>query len=150
MKAKYSNSDLIATLLAGAGIGGVLMFFLDPRAGARRRALARDRTGRAIRTGKEELQQGVEDARNRISGAGAASVRTGVAVERQVTLPVTGATLEGTLTVPADARGVVLFAHGSGSSRFSPRNRYVAQVLRDAGLATLLVDLLSPGEEEVD
>ena len=65
-------------------------------------------------------------------------------------MPATGVTLEGTLGVPADARGVVLFAHGSGSSRFSPRNRYVAQVLRDAGLATLLVDLLSPSEEAVD
>jgi osmotically-inducible protein OsmY len=69
MKAKYSNSDLIFTLLAGAGIGGALMFFLDPHGGARRRALVRDRTARAIRTGKEELHQGVEDARNRISGA---------------------------------------------------------------------------------
>ena len=71
-------------------------------------------------------------------------------LERQVSLPATGVSLEGTLGVPAGARGVVLFAHGSGSSRFSPRNRYVARVLRDAGLATLLVDLLSPGEEEVD
>ena len=71
-------------------------------------------------------------------------------MERLVSLPVTGASLEGTLGVPADARGVVLFAHGSGSSRFSPRNRYVARVLRDAGLATLLVDLLSPGEEKID
>ena len=68
MKAKYSNSELIFTLLAGAGIGGALMFFLDPRGGPRRRALVRDRTARAIRTGKEELQQEVEDARNRISG----------------------------------------------------------------------------------
>jgi len=75
---------------------------------------------------------------------------TGDGLERQVSLPATGVSLEGTLAVPADARGVVLFAHGSGSSRFSPRNRYVARVLRDAGLATLLVDLLSPGEEEVD
>jgi putative phosphoribosyl transferase len=75
---------------------------------------------------------------------------TDVALERQVTLRATGVTLEGTLGVPADARGVVLFAHGSGSSRFSPRNRHVAQVLRDAGLATLLVDLLSPAEEAAD
>jgi putative phosphoribosyl transferase len=71
-------------------------------------------------------------------------------LERQVTLPASGVALEGTLAVPSDARGVVLFAHGSGSSRFSPRNRFVARVLRDAGLATLLVDLLSPGEEQVD
>ena len=75
---------------------------------------------------------------------------TGDGLERQVSLPAAGVTLDGTLGIPADARGMVLFAHGSGSSRFSPRNRYVARVLRDAGLATLLVDLLSPGEEEVD
>ncbi len=59
-------------------------------------------------------------------------------------------TLEGTLGIPDGAAGVVLFAHGSGSGRQSPRNRYVAQALREAGLATLLVDLLTPEEEEVD
>jgi putative phosphoribosyl transferase len=58
--------------------------------------------------------------------------------------------LEGTLGVPAEASGVVLFAHGSGSGRYSPRNRQVAQTLREAGLATLLVDLLTPDEEEAD
>ena len=58
--------------------------------------------------------------------------------------------LEGNLGVPDGARGVVLFAHGSGSGRHSPRNRYVAQVLREAGLATLLIDLLTAEEEEVD
>jgi putative phosphoribosyl transferase len=57
---------------------------------------------------------------------------------------------EGGLVVPEGARGLVLFAHGSGSSRFSPRNRYVAGVLEDAGLATLLVDLLTRDEEQVD
>ena len=55
--------------------------------------------------------------------------------------------LTGHLTVPADARGLVVFVHGSGSSRHSPRNRYVASVLQRAGLATLLFDLLTPGEE---
>ena len=59
-------------------------------------------------------------------------------------------TLEGTLAIPPDARGVVLFAHGSGSSRHSPRNRFVAEALRDGGLATLLVDLLTAEEESVD
>jgi putative phosphoribosyl transferase len=59
-------------------------------------------------------------------------------------------TLEGDLAIPAKARGVVLFAHGSGSSRHSPRNRYVAGVLNQAGLATLLFDLLTPDEERVD
>jgi putative phosphoribosyl transferase len=57
---------------------------------------------------------------------------------------------EGNLVVPVGARGLVLFAHGSGSSRFSPRNRYVAGVLEDAGLATLLVDLLTRQEERLD
>jgi len=58
--------------------------------------------------------------------------------------------LEGNLVVPKDAEGVVLFAHGSGSSRFSPRNRYVANVLNHAKLATLLMDLLTKEEEEID
>lgn len=57
--------------------------------------------------------------------------------------------LAGSLGVPADARGLVIFAHGSGSGRFSPRNNYVAERLRHAGLATLLLDLLTP-EEEAD
>ena len=58
--------------------------------------------------------------------------------------------LAATLSIPAGASGVVLFAHGSGSSRFSPRNRYVAGVLQSAGFATVLLDLLTPSEEEVD
>jgi dienelactone hydrolase len=59
-------------------------------------------------------------------------------------------TLQGNLTLPEEARGIVLFAHGSGSSRLSPRNRYVARILNEANLATLLVDLLTPEEEAVD
>jgi dienelactone hydrolase len=58
--------------------------------------------------------------------------------------------LEGNLTIPENARGVVLFAHGSGSSRFSPRNQYVAGVLQQAGFATLLIDLLTQREEVED
>lgn len=58
--------------------------------------------------------------------------------------------LRGHLTVPPDARGLVLFVHGSGSSRHSPRNRFVAERLRHYGLATLLFDLLSSEEEQVD
>ena len=61
-----------------------------------------------------------------------------------------GVVLEGDLGVPPASRAVVLFAHGSGSSRHSSRNRYVAGVLRDAGLATLLLDLLTAEEEAVD
>lgn len=56
--------------------------------------------------------------------------------------------LEGNLNLPEAAQGVVLFAHGSGSSRHSPRNRYVAEVLNQAGLATLLIDLLTAEEEQ--
>lgn len=61
-----------------------------------------------------------------------------------------GVTLVGDLVVPAGAVGVVAFAHGSGSGRHSPRNRFVAAALQDAGLATLLVDLLTVAEEAVD
>jgi putative phosphoribosyl transferase len=59
-------------------------------------------------------------------------------------------TLGGDLRIPPQPRGVVLFAHGSGSSRHSPRNQFVAQVLHKAGFATLLMDLLTPKEEEQD
>ncbi|MGK5559288.1 dienelactone hydrolase family protein, partial [Actinomadura kijaniata] len=61
-----------------------------------------------------------------------------------------GAVLNGDLTLPGDPRGVVLFAHGSGSSRHSPRNRAVADGLVRAGLATLLMDLLTEAEERSD
>ena len=61
-----------------------------------------------------------------------------------------GVELEGNLLVAEDATGVVLFAHGSGSSRFSSRNRYVAEVLRSRGLGTLLIDLLTREEEAID
>lgn len=67
-----------------------------------------------------------------------------------VRIPLNKIILEGNLDLAPDASGIVLFAHGSGSSRFSPRNRYVAEVLNGAGLATLLMDLLTPGEEAVD
>lgn len=64
----------------------------------------------------------------------------------EVTIAVGHATIIGQLTVPAHPRGVVVFAHGSGSSRHSPRNRYVAEVLNDVGIATLLMDLLTESE----
>ncbi len=58
--------------------------------------------------------------------------------------------LDGDLIVPEKAKGIVLFAHGSGSSRKSPRNQFVAGILREGGLATLLFDLLTPEEEKID
>lgn len=70
--------------------------------------------------------------------------------ERKVRVSAGPVTLEGSLGIPNSAGGVVLFAHGSGSGRHSPRNRYVARVLREANLATLLIDLLTEDEEEVD
>jgi dienelactone hydrolase len=66
--------------------------------------------------------------------------------QREIVLSTDGVELPGTLTVPDDARGVVAFAHGSGSSRHSSRNRYVAAVLHEAGLGTLLFDLLTDRE----
>jgi pimeloyl-ACP methyl ester carboxylesterase len=71
-------------------------------------------------------------------------------VERPVRVETGPVILEGNLGIPEGALGVVLFAHGSGSGRHSPRNRFVARQLRAAGLATLLIDLLTEDEEAVD
>jgi dienelactone hydrolase len=68
--------------------------------------------------------------------------------ERSVEIPPAG--LIGNLTVPANAYGVVIFAHGSGSSRLSPRNKFVAGFLQQSNLATLLLDLLTSDEEQID
>ena len=65
-------------------------------------------------------------------------------------IPSSGVTLSGELAIPENAVGVVLFAHGSGSSRHSPRNQFVARTLREAGIATFLFDLLTPAEESED
>jgi dienelactone hydrolase len=70
--------------------------------------------------------------------------------ESQVHIVAGDAALVGDLAVPGEARGLVVFAHGSGSSRSSPRNRFVAGMLQQAGLATLLVDLLTVREERMD
>ena len=75
------------------------------------------------------------------------------ATARTVTIPAGGATLAGDLSVPGEAtgaRGIVVFAHGSGSGRHSPRNRFVADALCAGGLATLLLDLLTEAEEAED
>jgi putative phosphoribosyl transferase len=70
--------------------------------------------------------------------------------ERLVHVPIGALELEGDLALPRGATGLVLFAHGSGSSRHSPRNRYVARQLNDAKLGTLLIDLLTPEEEMLE
>jgi dienelactone hydrolase len=75
----------------------------------------------------------------------------GQAIEHlPVTVRVDSVLLDGYLSLPTAATGVVVFAHGSGSSRHSPRNRYVADVLNEAALGTLLIDLLTADEQEVD
>jgi len=68
--------------------------------------------------------------------------------EYRVKIEMDSVTLEGMLEMPQDAQGVVLFAHGSGSSRFSPRNQYVARVLRENSMGTLLMDLLEESESQ--
>src|SRR5258708_4616398 len=74
----------------------------------------------------------------------------GTVEERLVRVPAGPARLEGNLSLPEGARAVVLFAHGSGSSRYSSRNRHVARLLNEAKLATLLIDLLTSDEEAID
>ena len=71
-------------------------------------------------------------------------------MNRAVQIDLPGAVLSGDLTIPEEASGLVIFAHGSGSSRHSPRNRFVAQRINAQGLGTLLVDLLTAEEEETD
>jgi putative phosphoribosyl transferase len=70
--------------------------------------------------------------------------------EQPIQIPIGSMSLSGDLNIPDGAQGVVLFAHGSGSGRHSPRNRYVANVLQKAGLGTLLFDLLTEDEEIID
>jgi putative phosphoribosyl transferase len=76
--------------------------------------------------------------------------RTPASPSREVEIPIEKVVLHGTLTVPPAATGIVIFAHGSGSSRFSPRNQAVATELQQGGLATLLFDLLAAEEEAID
>lgn len=75
---------------------------------------------------------------------------TTMALHKAVRIPSGKVELEGELTLPEKSHGIVLFAHGSGSSRHSPRNQFVAQALQKGGLGTLLFDLLTEQEEEVD
>lgn len=78
------------------------------------------------------------------------SCRKGQLMERSISIEANAVVLPGLIDIPEGARGVVLFAHGSGSSRFSPRNTYVARALQDAQVGTLLFDLLTSEEERLD
>jgi putative phosphoribosyl transferase len=71
-------------------------------------------------------------------------------LESVLKIPVGNVEVEGNMFLPEQAQGLVVFAHGSGSSRFSPRNQYVAKEINKANIGTLLFDLLTPGEEEED
>ncbi len=97
-------------------------------------------------TTDDEVTILLDRARRRPAGSTPAAPTVEDADE-EVVIPAGDVTIEGHLHVPARARGVVVFAHGSGSSRHSPRNRYVAEVLQHAGLGTLLIDLLTVEEE---
>src|SRR5262249_60736032 len=95
------------------------------------------------------LKRGSNDERDlaqcRVAKAGG-HVDKGIAStaqEREVRIPIGARRLEGSLALPHNCSGVILFAHGSGSSRYSPRNRFVAQFLQERGLGTLLMDLLT-------
>lgn len=70
-------------------------------------------------------------------------------MKKEINIKIGNISLEGNLSIPKGALGIVLFAHGSGSSRFSPRNIFVAKELEKAGIATLLIDLLTEKEDEV-
>ena len=97
-----------------------------------------------------ELLDRARGERDRIEPQRGRSERVRVASERDVRIPLGDRWLEGHLSIPSGARGLVLFAHGSGSSRHSPRNQYVAAALQREGMATLLLDLLTADEEVVD
>ena len=95
----------------------------------------------------------VQDLLRRAESAASKSSRSDHSWNKRqsdITIDLDNVRLEGTLNIPSSPKGVVLFAHGSGSSRHSPRNRYVAQVLQAEGFATLLFDLLTSQEESVD
>jgi putative phosphoribosyl transferase len=77
-------------------------------------------------------------------------MRTSIDIAKPVRLEVAGVVLNGDLALPPNARTLVIFAHGSGSSRHSPRNRAVAEVLQHAGMGTLLLDLLTEHEDLAD
>jgi putative phosphoribosyl transferase len=86
--------------------------------------------------GREEIEMSTTQARTELSSL--------------TLIPIDGGALEGELIVPQRAGGIVIFAHGSGSSRYSPRNQFVARTVRESGSGTLLIDLLTAEEEQVD
>jgi putative phosphoribosyl transferase len=103
---------------------------------------------RAVGLWYEDFSETSDEEVQDLLARGARELPSGT--EREVQVVTGGIALEGALAVPSGAQGVVLFAHGSGSSRHSSRNRFVAEQLREGGMATLLMDLLSAEEEAID
>ncbi|QYF75190.1 phosphoribosyltransferase [Cryobacterium sp. PAMC25264] len=98
-------------------------------------------------TEDDDVTRLLEEADRRIAGESGRDASPGTDTDADLDIPLSDVTLRGHLHLPASASAVVVFAHGSGSSRHSPRNQYVAEVLYRVGLGTLLVDLLTPAEE---
>ena len=99
-------------------------------------------------TSDDEVVRLLDRARKNFADAAAADAGADPPLrDEEIRVPTGPVSVAGHLTIPENPRGIVVFAHGSGSSRHSPRNRYVAEVLNGAGLATLLFDLLTPNEE---
>jgi putative phosphoribosyl transferase len=101
-------------------------------------------------TSDEDVGQLLSQAAQELSRTDSFTKLTGTRSMSELQIQVGTKILFGSLTIPDNAAGLVLFAHGSGSSRHSPRNQFVARSLNDAGLATLLFDLLTPEEEAID
>ncbi|MEW9520344.1 phosphoribosyltransferase family protein [Streptomyces tubercidicus] len=110
-------------------------------------ALLAEAAARSGTTGSGPTGSGPTGSGPGAEAAADKDVAEAVAIEEEVTIDAAGVRLTGDLSLPAGARAVVMFAHGSGSSRHSPRNRLVAAALNKAGLGTLLFDLLTPAEE---
>lgn len=98
-------------------------------------------------TEDDDVTRLLEEADRRMAGESGRDASPGTDTDADLDIPLSDVTLRGHLHLPASPSAVVLFAHGSGSSRHSPRNQYVAEVLYRAGLGTLLFDLLTPAEE---
>jgi putative phosphoribosyl transferase len=124
--ARFTEADEVVCLATPAGFAAVGPYYRDFSA-----------------TSDEEVVRILEEAARRVPRPGTPPV----SCDEDVRIPFGGHVLEGHLHLQATAPGVVVFAHGSGSSRHSPRNRYVAEVLQGAGLGTLLLDLLTTDEE---
>ncbi|MFI2264371.1 phosphoribosyltransferase family protein [Streptomyces tubercidicus] len=110
-------------------------------------ALLAEAAARSGKAGSEAEGSGPAGSGPGAEAAADKDVAEAVAIDEEVTIDAAGIRLTGDLSLPAGARAVVMFAHGSGSSRHSPRNRLVAAALNEAGLGTLLFDLLTPAEE---